>query len=588
VSKFPTIFEYYRKEKNIPKDKVWVISGKGDILNSLNTSLHPDYTGLEASKESFHRSDLNVWQAVKHRMDTSRPSLALINLAQTDFAGHSGHYDEYVKAVSIADDIVYRLWQKIQTDPFYKDKTDMLVFADHGRNSPGNGMEIKVHGDDDHGNRHIPFLALGPDFKQDAVVAQRGDHVDIVPTVGAILGVQTPFADGRVMTELFRDPALGQAVFTGGQRRIRLSAYADGVHSVWAEKSGQEWDIMYRKSTNGGTVWTQPLKLFSSGTNGMFFYEADITSRADGLVYAVARGYEQADKFGETFKWNLYGIKSTDGGTTFGNPVVLTKGQSGTGKAGFPHVVSNGKYVVVVYTAGGLEALVSSNGGTTFVRCSLDGAPATESYRALFSDVAINGSNVYAIWCNDRDYARIPPFWNVFYSRLNLSASAWEEPRIITPGAVNNNPSTFFLDNSVAVNSRGLLRATSTRRLPSEREGKTFSKEWECLLQTSVDGVNFSSYRFWPSEDDVWSPKVAFLRSLADDYLVVWERHSGGNLSAIMGRIHSGGVWSGPFEISPAGAISAAPALSTYRGNVYAGWEEMVNGVWQARVEKIL
>ena len=589
VSKYPTIFEYYRKEKNIPKEKVWVISGKGDILNSLNTSLHPDYKGWEASKESFHSSDLNVLETVIRLMDTCRPSLVLINLAQTDFAGHSGFYDEYVKAVSIADNMVYRLWRKIQSDPFYKDVTDMIVVADHGRNADENGLGIKVHGDDDHGNRHIPFLAIGPDFKQNEVVAARGDHVDIAPTVGAILGVQMPYVDGRVMTELFKDPTLGQTVLTGGQRRVRLSAYADGVHAVWSKKDGQEWDIMYQKSTNGGTVRTEPVKLFSNGTDGIFFYEADITSRDDGIVYAVARGYKRINKFGQTFVWRLYGIRSTDGGASFGKPVELTKKPSGVGHAGFPHVVSNGKYIVVVYTAESVEALISSDGGLTFSSCILDvGHTEDASSRALFSDVAISGTNVYAIWGNDRDYGRIPPFWNVFFSRLDLSKPAWEEPRIITPGGVNDNPSTFFLDNSIDVNSRGLLLMASTRRLTGEDEGKILVKEWECFLQESGDGSAFGGYPFLPSGYDVWSPKVAFLRSLTDDYLMVWERHSGGTGGEIRGRVNRGGVWHETFRISPAGLVSAAPALSAYKGDVYAGWAELVNSVWQVKIKKIL
>jgi len=46
------------------------------------------------------------------------------------------------------------------------------------------------------------FLAVGPDIQPGLVVEQRRTLRDIAPTIGYLLGFETPLAEGEVMTEL--------------------------------------------------------------------------------------------------------------------------------------------------------------------------------------------------------------------------------------------------------------------------------------------------------------------------------------------------------------------------------------------------
>ena len=58
------------------------------------------------------------------------------------------------------------------------------------------------HGGTDECNRHIMFLAVGPDIQSGLVTDQRRTLRDITPTIGYLLNFATPLAEGEVMTEL--------------------------------------------------------------------------------------------------------------------------------------------------------------------------------------------------------------------------------------------------------------------------------------------------------------------------------------------------------------------------------------------------
>jgi hypothetical protein len=85
-AKYPNIFEYYRKQKNVPESKVWVVAGKNFLTKNIHASLHPDYANLGGSSESLNTSDLETWISVQQKMDTYHPSLMLINLKDVDVA----------------------------------------------------------------------------------------------------------------------------------------------------------------------------------------------------------------------------------------------------------------------------------------------------------------------------------------------------------------------------------------------------------------------------------------------------------------------------------------------------------------------
>jgi hypothetical protein len=170
-----------------------------------------------------------MWREVRAIMDQYHPNLVVLNLHATDATGHEGSYPKYVRSITIADRVVYELWQKIQSHPFYSNCTTLIVTNDHGRHT----NDFTNHGDCCEGCQHVMFLALGPHVRRGhrAGAVERDLH-DIASTVGWMMGVPMPEAiDGVVMQELFVPGLDAPGVAASGLRR-RDKRYREGPCSL--------------------------------------------------------------------------------------------------------------------------------------------------------------------------------------------------------------------------------------------------------------------------------------------------------------------------------------------------------------------
>ncbi len=73
---------------------------------------------------------------------TGREGLALLKahnrvtyiaFGDTDELAHAGDYAGYLAAMERADEYLRQVWDLIQSDPYYRDQTTMIVSTDHGR-----------------------------------------------------------------------------------------------------------------------------------------------------------------------------------------------------------------------------------------------------------------------------------------------------------------------------------------------------------------------------------------------------------------------------------------------------------------------
>lgn len=197
----PSIFEYYRKQKSMPANEcfyilpyissLWLPSFDGDYGPSYWPEFH-----------SVGNSDKDVATQAQLVMENSHPHFMLVYLPDVDHAGHSGIWSEYTQAISTADSIVNVLWQKLQSDPFYKESTTLIVTNDHGRHDDDHGG-FQGHGCSCEGCRHIQFLALGPSIKKDYVSSTYRTIPDMAVTASYLLGIEPTKATGNVMQEIF-------------------------------------------------------------------------------------------------------------------------------------------------------------------------------------------------------------------------------------------------------------------------------------------------------------------------------------------------------------------------------------------------
>lgn len=80
---------------------------------------------------------------------------------ETDDFAHGGEYGAYLNAAHYTDRFISELWNYIQSDPAYKNKTTLVLTCDHGRGD--NAEDWKHHGQKIPVADQIWFAVLGPD-----------------------------------------------------------------------------------------------------------------------------------------------------------------------------------------------------------------------------------------------------------------------------------------------------------------------------------------------------------------------------------------------------------------------------------------
>jgi hypothetical protein len=210
----PTIFEYIRKQKNLPPDQFYYfIKYLPSLwLPSFDPDYGPDYW---PTYHSIGTTDSEVMAEAVSVMGTYHPQYLLIYLADVDSKGHSGNWENYTAAIHTADMLVGHLWDVVQEDTFYAGKTTMFVTNDHGRHDEDHGG-FSGHGDGCDGCRHIQYLAIGPNIKRNFSSERYRRIPDMAVTVAAIAGVEPSKASGEVMDEIFLTTKITNKEIIGG------------------------------------------------------------------------------------------------------------------------------------------------------------------------------------------------------------------------------------------------------------------------------------------------------------------------------------------------------------------------------------
>ena len=97
-------------------------------------------------------------------MKREHPKTVFIGLDETDSYAHGGMYDQYLHAAHRSDEIIKKIWTYVQSDPYYKDNTTLIITKDQGR---GRGyrhdkMNWRSHGRLAFGSGEVWIAAMGP------------------------------------------------------------------------------------------------------------------------------------------------------------------------------------------------------------------------------------------------------------------------------------------------------------------------------------------------------------------------------------------------------------------------------------------
>lgn len=259
----PTVFEYFRKDLNRPSSDAWVVApsngfnrigeseyrsfGPGSgakvilpkhLLNAAmpgsaadlqhllrdnyETPLYTPQLGggefelqqmemiLRLSVDDFRAhartlsspDELSTYIA-RQLMQQEAPSLLWITMHDIDIA-HAGAYSLYVDAIRRTDRLCSDLWKAVQSNPEYAGNTTMFILPDFGRDadedSGGNGFQH--HRTGDAASRTTWMMALGAGVREGVVYDRPMQSIDLVPTLGAMMGFSPSLAKGRPVPEL--------------------------------------------------------------------------------------------------------------------------------------------------------------------------------------------------------------------------------------------------------------------------------------------------------------------------------------------------------------------------------------------------
>ncbi len=106
--------------------------------------------------------DVFTHYAAFEYLQSKKPRVLYIAYGETDEWAHSGQYRSYLDAGHQVDAWIKKIWNFVQSDPQYKNKTTLLITTDHGRGGI-NKDEWTSHNNKIQDAHEIWLAAIGPD-----------------------------------------------------------------------------------------------------------------------------------------------------------------------------------------------------------------------------------------------------------------------------------------------------------------------------------------------------------------------------------------------------------------------------------------
>lgn len=125
------------------------------LINAMSKDAHKRWGEQECFDVFTHYGAMDY-------LKTKKPRVLYIAYGETDEWAHAGEYRSYLDAGHQVDAWIKEIWNYVQTDPHYKNKTTLFITVDHGR---GDVEKEKwtSHGNSIQDSHEIWFGVMGPD-----------------------------------------------------------------------------------------------------------------------------------------------------------------------------------------------------------------------------------------------------------------------------------------------------------------------------------------------------------------------------------------------------------------------------------------
>lgn len=153
-------------------------------INQLQQDIRGPWDGVRLDAFTHHFA----MEALKNQ----KPKALFISYGETDDWAHEGKYDHYLWSAKKTDEYIREIWETVQSDPQYHDKTTLIIAVDHGRGITKTSW--KGHGQGVPEAGQIWLMAIGPDTPALGEMKSTGQYQSaMVPrTIFQLLGLEYP------------------------------------------------------------------------------------------------------------------------------------------------------------------------------------------------------------------------------------------------------------------------------------------------------------------------------------------------------------------------------------------------------------
>jgi len=223
--------------------------------------------------------------------------------------------------------------------------------------------------------------------------------------------------------------------FTSENNAWCIAANGNILHVVWYDIRDGNYEIYYKRSTDGGTSWGADERLTNSTAAFATSFRTSVS--VSGMVVHVV-WHDLRDGNIE-----IYYKRSPDGGVSWGGDTRLT---SFTGQSVNPSVTVSGSVVHVVWREqrdGNMEIYYkqSSDGGLNW---GADTRLTNNTANSQFPSVAVSGSVVHVVWWDFRNGND-----EIYYKRSTDGGVSWETDTRLTSNSAESQYPSVAVSGSV-------------------------------------------------------------------------------------------------------------------------------------------
>ena len=325
------------------------------------------------------------------------------------------------------------------------------------------------------------------------------------------------------------------------------------IYVVWQDETPGNYEIFYKKSTDGGATWALQRLTWNSGDS----YNSAITSDSNNNIHVVWSD----DTYGDN---EIFYKQSTDGGATW----ALQRLTWNSGSSNAAAIASDSNnHIHVVWqddTPGNREIFYkqSTDGGATWTLQRLTWSSNTSAG----PDIAIDSNNhIHVVW---HDYT--PGNYEIFYKKSTDGGATWTLTRLTWNSSLSYNP-------AVAVDSNNHIHVVYYDSMPGNSE---------IFYKKSTDGgATWTLSRLtWNSESSL-SPAIA---TDSNNYIhVIWLDNNPGNYEIFYKQSIDGGTsWNLTRLTWNSGYSGSSAIASSSNNHIHVVWYDDTPGNFEIFYKK--